>query len=581
MPFANRAALTSRLTVVLLAAGAAGFLVGLVFNEWQVAVETAQVLAGLVTYPPENPFFLYHVKVWSLLHQICAAALRSGVSEATLSLVLSGMLGLLSFQALAAVVYALSRSALIAIGAVFVIYATRAAEYGVVYPIWLTGTIHTYGVVGLAWCVLSLGLLGSGWTRAGALMCGLAPAVHPAIGVWFGAIAAIAVAWGWRDLRADARRGVSFFAIGAGLTLVSLVVRLWLTPPIAPVDAAEARDLLTAFISFWDGHRRPVNPWADGVLLNAGALALALIWLIWFARDLPAASRLLLRMAAVAGAAGLGVAVISQVPIDRLPLWFVVIMPARVLNLNAMMFAAMVLGLIGVYRRHAIGQIGLCVVGVALLLSNRAPGAMGGWLGLDQMTVLAAGALMAVVTAVTHRVFAAAAELRVAGGAFVAVGLAGALLTGSMAQARRSQSESGIVGDQVNDAVFAAARRAPGLLLTGGDLQLIQLRTRRAVLIDGGGLDGLVYAPESAPAVDRVLRDVYGVDVRHPPEEARDGGRVPVNANRAVWEQYTYGRWQEIGRSYGITQVVTHPHWQLQLPVVASSPGYRLYAIPE
>jgi hypothetical protein len=119
------------------------------------------------------------------------------------------------------------------------------------------------------------------------------------------------------------------------------------------------------------------------------------------------------------------------------------------------------------------------------------------------------------------------------------------------------------------------------MLLTGGDMQLIQLRTRRPVLIDGGGLDGLVYAPESTIAVDGVLRDVYGIDVRHPPEEARHGGRVPVNANRAVWEAYSYGRWQEIARAYGITQVMTHAQWQLDLPVVARSPGFALYAIPK
>ena len=112
-------------------------------------------------------------------------------------------------------------------------------------------------------------------------------------------------------------------------------------------------------------------------------------------------------------------------------------------------------------------------------------------------------------------------------------------------------------------------------------MQLLQLRTRRPVLIDGGGLDGLVYAAESTPAVDRVLRDVYGVDLRHPPEEARHGGRVPVNANRAVWEAYTYDRWREIARSYGITQVITHAQWQLDLPVVARSPGFALYAIPK
>ena len=43
--------------------------------------------------------------------------LRAGLSEITLSLALSGLLGMISFQALAMVTYAISRDALVAIAA--------------------------------------------------------------------------------------------------------------------------------------------------------------------------------------------------------------------------------------------------------------------------------------------------------------------------------------------------------------------------------------------------------------------------------------------------------------------------------
>ena len=48
------------------------------FPDWQVAVETAQVVAGLVTYPADNIFFIYHTKLWTVLHQILAVAARRG-----------------------------------------------------------------------------------------------------------------------------------------------------------------------------------------------------------------------------------------------------------------------------------------------------------------------------------------------------------------------------------------------------------------------------------------------------------------------------------------------------------------------
>ena len=43
---------------VLLVSGLIGAIVGAwLYPTWHVAVETAQVVAGIVTYPPDNPFY--------------------------------------------------------------------------------------------------------------------------------------------------------------------------------------------------------------------------------------------------------------------------------------------------------------------------------------------------------------------------------------------------------------------------------------------------------------------------------------------------------------------------------------------
>jgi hypothetical protein len=115
--------------VVLVISGALGFFIAFVaFPTWQVAVETAQVVAGLVAYPAGNPFYIYHTKLWTVLHQVCALALLSGMSEITLSKVLSGVMGMLSLQALSMCVFALSRNVLLSVGASLVILATRSAS---------------------------------------------------------------------------------------------------------------------------------------------------------------------------------------------------------------------------------------------------------------------------------------------------------------------------------------------------------------------------------------------------------------------------------------------------------------------
>jgi hypothetical protein len=119
---------------------------------------------------------------------VLAVGLRAGVSEITLSLIVSGLQGMLTFQALALFVYALGRDVLLAVGTAALIFFSRAAEYGTVYPLFLLGTEHTYGVVGLSTGVLVMALLGAGWYRTGALLLGIAPCIHPSLGSWTGAL---------------------------------------------------------------------------------------------------------------------------------------------------------------------------------------------------------------------------------------------------------------------------------------------------------------------------------------------------------------------------------------------------------
>jgi len=137
------------------------------------------------------------------------------------------------------------------------------------------------------------------------------------------------------------------------------------------------------------------------------------------------------------------------------------------------------------------------------------------------------------------------------------------------------------MADRTNDVLFRMLSEGRGLLLTGGDLHLVQLRTRRPVLLDGGGLDALPYAIESAPEMDRILREVYGVDLLRPPEEARFRGSVPPEFTRAVWQSYTRAQWEALAGTFGVRQVLTPGDWDLKLPVAVRNRTLTVYDIPD
>jgi hypothetical protein len=135
--------------------------------------------------------------------------------------------------------------------------------------------------------------------------------------------------------------------------------------------------------------------------------------------------------------------------------------------------------------------------------------------------------------------------------------------------------------DRTNDVFFADIAAHPGVLLVAGDLHLIQLRTRRPILLDAGALDAMMYSLQTGAAMQRMLREIYGLNLLEPPPEAVGAGRIPALSHQTTWESFTPDRWRAIRRDFGVTQVLAYADWTLQLPVSSQSRRLLLYDIPD
>ena len=92
----------------------------------------------------------------------------------------------------------------------------------------------------------------------------------------------------------------------------------------------------------------------------------------------------------------------------------------------------------------------------------------------------------------------------------------------------------------------------------------------------------MAYAPETGPALVEILKDVYDVDLLHPPPGLRAGqGHISHAYNEPVWEGFSRERWKAIRERYNVTQIVTLKTYDLDLPVAAENEAYRLYRIPD
>jgi hypothetical protein len=543
------------------------------YGTWQASVETAQFVAGLVRYPADNPVAIYHAKYWSIVHQVLAVALAAGVSERTLSLLLSGVIGLLSFAAVALCTFALSRNALVAVAMPPLVFWSGAANYGPAISISLLGRWQTMNVLGLAFVMLVIAAFALGANRAGAFGLGLVPAVHATFGAlcWIVVVAALVPLL--RARRVDARAMARWFALGLAVTAASVGWELVILRGVAPIASDAAALYVRTFVALWDAHRQPVPLGARGLVHVAAAMVIAWLWLRVYREDLREPAPVLLRVVLASGVLSVIAVALSWLPPDRVPALILVSMPARVLNFAILAFPLLVIGLLAAQRMRPLSQIVL--LGVVFGTVMR-PELASKPLLLGAAGLIVARTLEDRAPALMRRLASLLVPARVA----VAVVL---VATTALVAARgyvRWRDGIEPLRDRTNDAVFAAAAGSPGLLLTGGDAALIQLRTRRPVLLDGSGLDGLMYAAENGPIVVRILRDVYGIDFFHPPKEALGMGAVPRLWTRDVWERRSLAEWQAIRRAYGVTEVMTFADWTLALPDLARGAEFRLYRIP-
>jgi hypothetical protein len=571
-----------RALVLLAASGLIGFAIAAGrFATWQAAVEASQVLGGVVEYPAGNPFYVYQRQLWTVLHQVLALLIRAGVPELVLSYAVSGLIGMISFQALSMLVFAFGGDLLLSLAVPALVLFTRAAGYGVAYPVALLGTAHTYGALGLSMLVLAIALFGSGCYRLGGLVAGVLPAVHPSLGAWLWLVGGIGALMDVRRLAPALRSAWLYAAAGAAVTAASLVTHIALTSDLARIDPAVSSRYLSVLVTAWDEHRAPVAIASVGVLMNVCVLLISAIGLTRFVEDAPPASTFAMRCLGISGALTLPLMFLSWLPPDRVPTAVLVLMPSRYLNVNVLAFAPLVLALLG-SRGSLSGQLAAAGFACALAVTGRSaifdvfpadewPTPL---FPLAPWTVFAAATLAAIVVGTTGRRARSGPIARLISRALPAGILAAAAIV-----AWRLPPAS--LFDRTNDALFAkVAAERDGQLLTSGTTQFVQLRSRRPVVLDGGALDMLAYSPASGPAMDDVLRRVYGIDFFSPPQELRGAAMIRDEFNQPVWEQYSLRTWQEIRRRFGVTQVLTGRAYTLDLPMAAEDSEFRLYRIP-
>jgi len=585
--FLNRSPVLS----VLILSGLVGFCLGLSNATWQVTVETGQVLAGLVKYPLDNPFYMYHIKLFTIINQISALLLRLIGSEKVISIFISGLLGMISFQAISLFIFAINKDICMSVLGVIFIYFVNYVGDGVIYPIWFLGQPHTYGILGLAFIVLVIALLGAKAYRLGLFCLGLAPCVHPSLGTWLCFIIFLSAFFQWDFAKRIIKEYYRYFIIGMFIAVLSFAYQLYLMQDLPVIEPEIKKQYLDSFVKYWGSHQQKFywgfattqthfNRW--GIFFCIYSVIAGFLGLKCFKKD--SSLSFLFTVIATSGILSLLLGFVTQLPPENIPSYLLIFMPGRYINLNNIVLAALLFGILtcsdnkplitnyniftfflisSFFSKHS--EVQMVVFAVVLLWLT--------YLTSKKDSIIEKRILLSTRK---HKVSYKTLLLT-----FLAI-----LILVNVPIRREKFVKRFLFGpidfqDRTNNEFYRKISERNGLLLTTHYSPLVSIKTRRPILADMASPNTITYAPESGPVFNNILKRVYGVDLLTPPPKQYQHREIRPELYKDLWEKRTVEEWRDIKKEFGVTDVLTKADWKLLLPVIGKNEKMVLYEIPD
>lgn len=548
----------------VVAAMLAGVVLGICGQMWlpieERLLDGGLVLSGQVSYPAQAVMGLYYKGVWTLLYQLGALVLDTGVSYRAANYIVLLMPPAILTAAFALFIHGLTGRPVFSLAAAILCFMNgyfvslfASSDYPLLGMAWNTPSTHSHGRFGAVLAAFSFAALVGGREALAAFTAVVLVAVHPVIGVY--TVTMLAFGLGVARLawhRPIARPVVVGFAVGAGVALASLAAFLLLRPAMPEVDEAANRAYVEVYSAFWDDHRNRTATRSD--LLRVAVLFAVLV--------APLLTFLLLRRgrreAADAGAVALLGAVFVSTALYVLQHWGRALLPdivlraipGRLINMQACFALAVIVGMtvfvadeIARRRRHS--------------WQPKTPGSI----------------------FLRHPDAVAAAVALVLAARFAPGFVYGVILT---------QREPEMVAEQQKlaeiDSPFWSKVRELRLdrpVLTAPELSMKALRYGRLpIALDTTAIDFVPYLPQTATALGTLVERGYGVSFFHPPAALKFLSVLPPGTGRDYWACLSPGQWRGIAQEFGIAALLVPADWTVRLPLQLSDSSYALYAMP-
>lgn len=582
----------SDLRVLLASAGSFGFFLGCTTAGWQSAIENGQVLAGIIIYPPDHPFLWYCQMGWTLINQLSALLLCAGLSERVLTYLISGLLGMLSLQGLACIIYSLSQRCSVALLGSLFIYLIGWTGFGEIYAIHLTGE-STFGILGCSASVLCLGLMSCGALRSSLLILGALPCLHPSWGAYMWLLAAMVCLIRPGSAIHVLKKHYPAFLAGLCILLISAASQGWFSRSI-PVTTEKDRLLFDAFVQLWCDHRRPfywnvhrqeINllPW--GAIFAGHSLLLSLLACYHFRRQ--GLLQLPYIMLTLGGFLSLGAAATTHLDPQSVPKLLQILMPGRWANLNNVVLGALLIGLLHHPKLESRWAHYLFLTAYSITLG---PGTMVSMFARRCLDMLAIAWLC--IRPMLHGTGSAKSDDMATdpGGVHLRGAMSPAILLILILSVLYTKSGDPIFlhdrlwgkpfFDKNNHELLRQIAAGEGMLATTTEFYKIGIPSGRPVLLDLQALNMFTMTPMAGEEINKILWALYGSDLEHPDPSCLRTGTIPSHVYQSLWQNRSPEEWLRLGKEFGFSDILVPSDWELKLQPVARDTSMRYYRLP-
>ncbi len=506
------------LAFLLLISGFLGAIAGAVTATWQVPIETAQVLLGLVSYDRGALPYAYHVTAFSMMNHIGCLFLAITHSEAASSILLSSLMGIVVMQTVAMAIFLIFRNAYLAPLLTVALAAAHFIGSGIAYPIIFLGTEHTYGRAGFFFILYAALFLAFSKFKTGFFLSSLALWIHPAWGLWFNMCLAIVLIVQHRRYNALLTPGnILYYCLGVGLSVTAFLWQKLHYPvnlAIAPGDASEAKEIFLNYIRYWDYHRQK---FADPRILVTG---FACAWLTF---SFSALLMLRQRNASIGEKLFYSFVMLSTILASLfvfLPSWFdpkffpeflVILMPGRFINIPIFLCTPIFLGsaMLWISSSNQLfsetSRLQVALVAVALLLSFTIFVELYDFRHAILFSCLGAGLFWGIRKTRAPRYLSFSLINPLAFSVCLALTLASPLYLSIKFPSIEQRFQK-----------IALPRNIDGSILTTMDNWLLQVKTRVSTITPH--IDGYVYlGGNSLIRLNQLAIDIFGISLTTPP----------------------------------------------------------------